>query len=289
MSNNNMQQQQANPLSKYFRQPKLFAALPSNGKFYPAGALETTETGEYPIYSMTAKDELTMKTPDALLNGQATVELIKSCVPSIKDPWNLPSIDLDALLIAIRLATYGETMTLSIKTPVTGEEKEMSVNLRDILDNFANIEFEDVVQSGDMTVYLRPLTYREFTKSALKTFEQQRIFNIVNDEQISDEDKLQAFTNSFAKLTDLTVDMMANHISAIEIGDTRVDNKQHIDEFMKNADKSFYSVIQAHLESQKIKFTIQPLKAQATLEEIEQGVPETYEVPVTFDQSNFFG
>jgi len=289
MSNNNMQQQQANPLSKYFRQPKLFASLPSNGKFYPAGALETTETGEYPIYSMTAKDELTMKTPDALLNGQATVELIKSCVPSIKDPWNLPSIDLDALLIAIRLATYGETMTLSIKTPVTGEEKEMSVNLRDILDNFANIEFEDVVQSGDMTVYLRPLTYREFTKSALKTFEQQRIFNIVNDEQISDEDKLQAFTNSFAKLTDLTVDMMANHISAIEVGDTRVDNKQHIDEFMKNADKSFYSVIQAHLESQKIKFTIQPLKAQATLEEIEQGVPETYEVPVTFDQSNFFG
>ena len=284
-----MQQQQANPLSKYFRQPKLFASLPSNGKFYPAGALETTETGEYPIYSMTAKDELTMKTPDALLNGQATVELIKSCVPSIKDPWNLPSIDLDALLIAIRLATYGETMTLSIKTPVTGEEKEMSVNLRDILDNFANIEFEDVVRSGEMTVYLRPLTYQEFTKSALKTFEQQRIFNIVNDEQISDEDKLQAFTNSFAKLTDLTVDMMSNHISAIEIGDTRVDNKQHIDEFMKNADKSFYSVIQAHLESQKIKFTIQPLKAQATLEEIEQGVPETYEVPVTFDQSNFFG
>ena len=289
MSNNNMQQQQANPLSKYFRQPKLFASLPSNGKFYPAGALETTETGEYPIYSMTAKDELTMKTPDALLNGQATVELIKSCVPSIKDPWNLPSIDLDALLIAIRLATYGETMTLSIKTPVTGEEKEMSVNLRDILDNFANIEFEDVVQSGDMTVYLRPLTYREFTKSALKTFEQQRIFNIVNDEQISDEDKLQAFTNSFAKLTDLTVDMMANHISAIEIGDTRVDNKQHIDEFMKNADKSFYSVIQEHLDSQKIKFTIQPLVASATPEEIEQGVPATYEVPVTFDQSNFFG
>lgn len=283
-----MQQPQANPLSKYFRQPKLFASLPSNGKFYPAGALETTETGEYPIYSMTAKDELTMKTPDALLNGQATVELIKSCVPNIKDPWSLPSIDLDALLIAIRLATYGETMTLSIKTPVTGEEKDMSVNLRDILDNFANIEFEDVVTSGDMTVYIRPLTYKEFTKSALKTFEQQRIFNIVNDEQISDEDKLQAFTNSFAKLTDLTVDMMSNHISAIEIGDTRVDNKQHIDEFMKNADKSFYEAISKHLEKQKLKFTIQPLKAQATLEEIEKGVPETYEVPVTFDQSNFF-
>jgi hypothetical protein len=82
--------------------------------------------------------------------------------------------------------------------------------------------------------------------------------------------------------------MMANHISAIEIGDTRVDNKQHIDEFMKNADKSFYSAVQEHLDAQKIKFTIQPLTATATPEEIEQGVPATYEVPVTFDQSNFF-
>ena len=288
MSNNNMQQQQANPLSKYFRQPKLFASLPSNGKFYPAGALETTETGEYPIYSMTAKDELTMKTPDALLNGQATVELIKSCVPSIKDPWNLPSIDLDALLIAIRLATYGETMTLSIKTPVTGEEKEMSVNLRDILDNFANIEFEDVVQSGDMTVYLRPLTYREFTMSALKTFEQQRIFNIVNDEQISDEDKLQAFTNSFVKLTSLTVNMISTGITSIQVGDDVVDNRKHIDEFIANADKQFFNSITEHLNKQKESFSVKPLTVTSTPEDIELGVPATYDVPITFDQSNFF-
>jgi len=31
------------------------------------------------------------------------------------------------------------------------------------------------------------------------------------------------------------------------------------------------------------------LTAEATPEEIEKGVPETYEVPITFDQSNFFG
>ena len=283
-----MQQQQANPLSKYFRQPKLFASLPSNGKFYPAGALETTETGEYPIYSMTAKDELTMKTPDALLNGQATVELIKSCVPSIKDPWNLPSIDLDALLIAIRLATYGETMTLSIKTPVTGEEKEMSVNLRDILDNFANIEFEDVVQSGDMTVYLRPLTYQEFTKNDLKTFEEKRIFNLVNDESISDEDKLQAFTNSFTKLTQLTVDMIVQGIDKIIAGEEEVTNRLHIQDFMKNADKEFFNRVMDHLNEQKEKYTIKPMEVRSTPEDIAAGAPETFKIPITFDQSNFF-
>jgi hypothetical protein len=280
---------QANPLSKYFRQPKLHITLPSGGKFYPAGAINMPETGELEVYSMTAKDELTMKTPDALLNGQATVEVIKSCVPGIIDPWEMPSIDLDALLIAIRLATYGENMSLSIKTPVTGEEKEMQIDLRNILDGFSNLEFSNTIQLPEMTIHICPLSYKQFTKNALKTFEQQRIFNIVNDESISDEDKLQAFTNSFAKLTELTVDMMSAHISAIELGDQTVNNRSHIDEFIRNADKSFYEHVQKHIENERLKFAIKPLVAEATPEEIEQGVPATYEVPITFDQSNFFG
>ena len=105
---NQPQVAQSNPLQKYFRQPKLYISLPSKGAFYPIGALEMPENKEVPVYAMTAKDELVFKTPDALLNGQATVEVIKSCIPAIKDPWNIPSIDLDTILVAIRMATYGE-------------------------------------------------------------------------------------------------------------------------------------------------------------------------------------
>src|SRR6056300_1622120 len=98
------------PLQKFYRQPKLYLSLPSDGKYYPPGVLETTETGEYPVYSMTAKDELAFKTPDALINGQSTVDVIQSCIPNIKNAWEMPSLDLDAALIAIRIATYGEHM-----------------------------------------------------------------------------------------------------------------------------------------------------------------------------------
>jgi len=293
MSQNN---QQANPLSKYFRQPKLYIQLPSQGKYYAPEAIDFPESGELPVYSMTAKDELILKTPDALLNGQATVDVIQSCIPNIKDAWKMPSIDLDVCLIAIRLATYGEMMTLTLKTPVTGEEKEMQVDLRQLLDNFANLEYSNTVMMPEMTVSLRPLTYREFTTGALKTFEEQRIFNIVNDDKISEEDKLQAFTNSFAKLTELTVDMMCKGIQTITIPATEEDedptvvtNSKHILEFVKNADKQFFNQVQKHLEGEREKFAIRPLTAEATPEEIEQGVPETYEVPITFDQSNFFG
>ena len=292
MSQNN---QQANPLSKYFRQPKLYIPLPSGGKYYPAGAIDYPESGEVAIYSMTAKDELLFKTPDALLNGQATVDVIQSCIPEIKDAWHMPSIDLDVCLIAIRLATYGENMTLNIKTPVTGEEKEMQVNLRELLDTFSNVEYSNSVMLPEMQINLRPLTYKEFTQGALKTFEEQRILNIVNDDKITEEDKLQAFTNSFAKLTDLTVDMMTKGIVSIQLTQTDendepivVNDHKHILDFVKNADKQFFNRVQKHLEGEREKFAIKPLIAEATPEEIEKGVPTTYEVPITFDQSNFF-
>jgi hypothetical protein len=292
MSQNN---QQANPLSKYFRQPKLYVPLPSGGKYYPAGAIDYPENGEVAIFSMTAKDELLFKTPDALLNGQATVDVIQSCIPAIKDAWNMPSIDLDVCLIAIRLATYGENMTLSIKTPVTGEEKEMQVNLRELLDTFSNVDYSNSVMMPEMQINLRPLSYKEFTQGALKTFEEQRILNIVNDDKITEEDKLQAFTNSFAKLTDLTVDMMTKGIVSIELTQKDendepiiVSDHNHILDFVKNADKQFFNRVQKHLEGEREKFAIKPLIAEATPEEIEKGVPTTYEVPITFDQSNFF-
>ena len=74
----------ANPLKKYYRQPKQYIKLPSGYKYYPADSIEVSESGEIAVYPMTAKDELLFKTPDALLNGEATVSVIQSCVPAIK-------------------------------------------------------------------------------------------------------------------------------------------------------------------------------------------------------------
>ena len=79
-----------NPLRQYFRRPAIYITLPSKGKYYPIGAVEIPEGGEIPVYPMTAIDEITSKTPDALFNGTAIAELIKSCIPAIKDPWAIP-------------------------------------------------------------------------------------------------------------------------------------------------------------------------------------------------------
>lgn len=279
----------ANPLQKYFRQPKVYLDLPSKGKYYPDGALDMPETGELPVFSMTAKDELTMKTPDALLNGVATVELIRSCVPNITDPWQMPSVDLDAVLIAIRIATYGEQLEISTKIPNVGEEKDFAIDLRQLLNKLTNVTFDDTITLGNMVINLAPLSYKQFTDSALKTFEEQRLFNLVNNETIPEEEKLAKFNESFLKLTNLTVGMMSKSIKSITVEGEVVDNPLHIDEFVQNADKEFFNNIIEHIEEQKQKFQIEPLTVKSTEDEISRGAPAEWTVPITFDQSNFFG
>lgn len=278
-----------NPLRKYFRQPKIYLTLPSKGKYYPAGSLEMPESGELPVYAMTAKDELLIKTPDALLNGEATVEIIKSCIPAIKNPWLMPSIDSDAVLIAIRLATYGEKLDITTRVPNIGEEREFQVDLRILLDQLSEFNFDPYVEvNDDITVELKPTTYKEFTENSKKTFEEQRIFRLVNDDSIPDDQKLSAFSASFRKLTDITIDLVINSIACIDTPDGKVTDKAIIKDFFNNTDRNLFNKIIKKLEELKEASSIKPIKATSTPDDIAAGAPKEYEIPITFDQSNFF-
>jgi hypothetical protein len=284
-----MENSKQNPLHKYFRQPKIYIRLPSSGNFYPPGSLEKTESGDYPVYSMTAKDEIVMKTPDALMNGQATVDIIQSCMPNIKNAWKIPSIDLDAILVAIRIATYGEMLDVKTVVPGINEEKTYEADLRLVLDKLSNAVFEPMCKiTDDLEITMRPLTYDEFTKNSIKSLEEQRILKIVNDETLDDTTKLEKFAVSFRKLTEVTINMVSSGISQVITPEGIVSEQEYITEFVNNADKEILKTIIAHLDIQKKKFNIEPFRVQSTPEEIEAGAPAEFEVPITLDSSNFF-
>ena len=157
-----------NPLSQWFRQPKVYIKLPSNGEFYPHGALDKSANGEYPVYAMNAKDELMFKTPDALLTGQSTVEVIKSCIPAIQDPWSMPSIDLDVALVAIRIATYGQNMEVTANCPHCKNENSYDVDLVAWLGTIGNFEYHTEVNCDPLMVHVRPYSYQELSKTNIK-------------------------------------------------------------------------------------------------------------------------
>jgi hypothetical protein len=278
-----------NPLHKFFRQPKIYIRLPSSGNFYAPGSLEKTDTGEYPVYSMTAKDEIVMKTPDALLNGQATVDVIQSCMPNIKNAWAIPSIDIDAILVAIRIATYGEMLDITAVVPGLGEEKSYETDLRLVLDKLLNATFDPVcVINDNLELRIRPLSYAEFTKNSIRSAEEQRIIQIVNDENMDNDAKLDKFAESFRKLTDITIGMVSKGIDAVITADGVVSNPEFIEEFINNADKDVLKTVISHLDTQKKKFNIEPFKVYSLPEEIAAGAPEKFDVPITLDSSNFF-
>lgn len=277
-----------NPLQKYFRQPKIYIQLPSQGKYYPVGSIDIPENGQFPVYPMTARDEIMMKTPDALVNGETTVSVIQSCMPNIKNAWDVPNIDLDVILVAIRIASYGETMEVGINVPVTKEERTYDLNLVQMMDTMTSMQYENSVIIDDLTVHIKPLTYRDFTQTSMKTYEEQKIFNILNNDDISTEEKLAKFNTSFRKLTDLTIVTLEKSVQRISGDGFEVTDPMHIREFVDNADKSVFKKIIDHIEEQKDKFSIKPIKITATPEEVELGVPETYEVPFSFDPSVFF-
>ena len=280
----------SNPLAGFMRQPKIYISLPSGGAYWPQPAIQVPENGQFPVYSMTAKDELVFKTPDALMNGQAVVDVIQSCIPNIKDAWKTPNIDLDLILVAIRIATYGEMMEISHVVPNINEVVEHQIDLRIMLDQLSINRWEDAVEINEqLTCFVRPLTYKHVTMTSMKAFETQRLMQAVNDDDISDEKKLEVFNQSFSKMTDITVDLVADTVQAIQTPDTLVKEPAYIKEFLKNADADLYKKINDHIARMKKITGLQPLVMTSSAEHRELGAPETYEVPIGLDNSDFFG
>ena len=202
----------------------------------------------------------------------------------------MPNIDLDVALIAIRLATYGEKMT----TPITfGDDIEMeyTVDLRNVMDDLLNtVTWDPVVQiTDDLTVFVRPMTYKQISESALKTFETQKIIQVVNNDKLEEAEKLKLFKESFSKLTDITLGMVQASIIRIDSSEGSTDNPKFIKEFIENVDKEIFNKIQEHLDRLRELNTIKPVIVTVTDEMREKGFTgDTVEVPMVFDPATFF-
>jgi len=278
-----------NPLNKYFRQPALYVALPS-GTDYPPHVVTPTETGELGIMPMTAKDEIRFKTPDALMNGQGVVDVIQSCCPNIKDAWQIKSYDLDTILIAIRIATYGETMEINFNVPGANENVSHTINLPALLEQIKaqQIDTEFTLRDG-LKIKVRPLTYKDMTATSLQTFQQQKMYGAIQDSQLSDEEKATRFNDAFAKLTELNSSILLKNIAGVIMTDgTEVTDPTQIKEFVDNANAALIKEIEERVMALRSQGAVKPLKLKATEEQIKKGAPASYDVPVTFDTANFF-
>jgi RNase P subunit RPR2 len=271
-----------NPLRKYFRQPAVHLRLPSGGKFYPAGAVDLPVNGELPIYPMTAVDEITSRTPDALFNGSAVTNILSSCVPSIQDPWSVNAVDLNALLAAVRLASYGHEMSVSSACPKCGHIHDVTVDLRDVLDNIRMPNYDSPLIVGDLNLFFAPMTYRQINDVSRVQYEDSKLMQVLSNEELDEETRMKQIGEAFRRVTALTVRSIAASVSAIKTQDSMVTDSAQIEELLLNAPKSLFESIKNHVIQLRSATDLKPISMTC-----EQCAHE-YLQDFTLDMSNFF-
>lgn len=274
-----------NPLRRFFRQPAIYIKLPSDGNFYPPGTIDIPPNGEFPVYPMTAMDEITYRTADALFNGTAVVNVIKSCVPNILDPWKIPNIDMDTLLVAIRIASYGHAMDFESSCPHCEHENSFGLDLRTVLDGMGRADYGTPLKNGDVTIFFKPLTYQQVNANSIDQFADQKLLESLQnaDSTVPEEEKMRLLTNAFGKLTDMTMRALSQSIGMIQVMEETVVEPEYIEEFVRNCDREVFNRIRDHIVSLRSSTELKPLKLSC------QGCQKDYETPFTLDVSNFFG
>jgi hypothetical protein len=272
-----------NPLTKHFRQPEIYFKLPSNGKFWPQDSLDLPVTGELPVYPMTARDEITLRTPDALLNGQGVVDVIHSCCPNIKNAWRMPSVDVDATLIAIRIASYGGNMAISTVCPGCKEEQEYDVPLGPILTSITMPDYSDKIVCGGVKVKLYPQEYFSVNQTDKIRYEEQRIISALTDSEATEDTKLSSYSVHMTKIINLNIKILLDSTEYIETDDgSIVTDKDFIKEFYDNCETQVINQIQ-----EKIKNLSEQVSRPST--EVKcAGCSKEFKVDLAFDYSNFF-
>ena len=270
-----------NPLQEFYRQPKIFVSLPSQGKFNNLGTISGDPT-HMPIYGMTGMDEIMMKTPDALLTGESTAMLISSCCPSIKDAWDVNSLDTDLLLTAIRIATFGDTLEIvhTCSNPDCESENDYDVNLGTVIDHFNSCKYDNVLEIGTLTIRLQPLTYRQTTDFSLRNFKLQQ--QLANSRALPEDEQKILIAALFKELSEIQNEVYLESIESIDTGKTVVTEREFIKDWLYNSEKVVFDKIRDRFNKNKNAWKIPNVNVKCG----ECGKEAS--LSIDLDQTNFF-
>ena len=273
----------SNPLMKHFRQPAIYLKLPSNGAYWPEGSIDLPVTNEVPVLPMTTRDEITLRTPDALLNGQGVVDVIRSCIPSIKDPWKMPSVDVDAALVAIRIASYGADMEVNSNCPHCKEMNSHTIDLSHIMPRYKMPAYDHLVDVDELKIKLKPPAYFSVNRNSQIMFEEQRILQAINDETVPEATRTIRFNEHMSKLISLNIDSLTASTQYIETPDgLKVTDENFIRDYYANASTGAVKAVRERLDSLSEEATLPKVQVQC------ESCEATYDMSIEFNYSTFF-
>lgn len=276
-----------NPLSGFFRSPKLFTKLPSMCNFYDDSVVDIPDSGEFPVFSMTAKDEMLMKNPDALLNGEAVAQVIASCVPNVKQPRKMISNDIDALLIAIQGATYGDDVEVEASCTKCKETVSGTASIEASLESMSVLEksYSFETRNG-LTIEVRPFSYESTVKAGIANFQSTRSLQSLQNIQ-DDLEQLRAFNENFVKIAMLNFELIVDSVASVRGKDAQgedfvVTDRKNIQEFLENCENTVGKQIESMITE------VNEIGVNKTIQLQCGSCENVFEHTINFDPVNFF-
>lgn len=219
-----------NPLLTKIKLPGRTFQLPSRGALYKNGEISSSE-GEVHVHAMSALAEISLKNPDLLFNGKALEEICRECIPEIKKPTELYGRDIDALMVYLRLVTYGPVYEIKVKH-----------NCADAKDHSYTVDIEKL--SMEMK-FLDPTEVNDLFKVTLPNGQVVKVHPVKFDHMIK-LFQMNAGKNEFTA-DDVKKNVVFNLVNLIESVDD-VTDKSLIKEWIESISTPFQNRITEAIE-----------------------------------------
>lgn len=151
--------QDFNPLMDFARKVECSVKLPSNGSWYDDDNITYNQIGEVDIKPMLPNDEMMLLNPETLISGESMIGVIRSCCPGIRRPEDLYYPDVNALLLGIKKATYGDSANQEFICPKCWAKKSNVIqeefNALKEKDEYKTTTDEELIKIADKNVEVK--------------------------------------------------------------------------------------------------------------------------------------
>lgn len=277
-----------NPLEPYFRKPQVYISLPSQGRWYKPQDITLTGDNELAIYGMTARDDVLLNTPDAMLNGEALRKVIANCVPDVHNINALVTPDLEAIFVGMKLASGDGTIEINRECPKCGHDCSWDLQCQPILDRQTLIEHQDgvVVVDQSLEIHVKPYDYQQRGIFIQREYQEERAIrqwdtlNPNSDDLVKAEVMAQAIDN-ISQITIKLVSASITHVKILHSGEV-VTNPEFIIEWLQSAPRA---------QAEAIIAAVDQLNKCGPNKNIDVECPScnnTWQVTISYDPISFF-
>lgn len=258
--------------------PPVEIALPTRGLFYPDGVLGSgIDPAHISVGTLGILDEFKYRDPFLLVSGNAMGHMITHlCGKQIMAPEELCELDVEAILIAGRLASYGPMLKLThhcalMKPKPLAEDEQpndppdqipcnyqnqIQVDLHEFILRYGPIEnegrFEVLLPRVGQTVYLKPTPYRttiNIMRNVLANRKRMDELSEHQDEFIMNPDMFTQYEDLINLSTEMQIQTLLDCIYAVRTrSGVLVEDPKEIAAWIFELPKSDHDVIAKHIQ-----------------------------------------